>query len=279
MAKVVLATCQFKIEKEVEKNLISIKRQMKKAKDGGAHLVHFSEACLSGYLGAEIKSLQKIDWDRVAGCMREVMAFAEKLRLWVVVGCNHRLSGNHKPHNSLYVINPQGQIVDRYDKRFCTKTDLRSYSPGDHFVVFEVKGIKCGLLICYDVRFPEVYRQYAKLGVQLMLHSFYNARAKGPGIHRIIMRPSLQARAATNYFWISASNSSAYYSWPSVFIQPDGEILEQLKINRPGIMVNVADTTTEYYDASKPHRGRAMRGILNSGQLVDDVRSRDRQSL
>ena len=41
MSKVVLATCQFRIEKQVKKNLISIKRQMKKAKSNGAHPVHF----------------------------------------------------------------------------------------------------------------------------------------------------------------------------------------------------------------------------------------------
>ena len=72
MAKVVLATSQFKIEKDVEKNLISIKHQMKKAKAGAAHLIHFSEGCLSGYLGAEIKSLQKIDWGRVKHPLAEL---------------------------------------------------------------------------------------------------------------------------------------------------------------------------------------------------------------
>ena len=46
MAKIVLATCQFHIEKKPEKNLRAITRQMMDAKAKGAHLVHFSEACL-----------------------------------------------------------------------------------------------------------------------------------------------------------------------------------------------------------------------------------------
>lgn len=96
---------------------------------------------------------------------------ARKLQVWVILGASHRLSGNHKPYNSLYVIDSAGTIVDPYDKRFCTVGDLKHYSPGDHFAAFDVNGVRCGLLICYDIRFPELYRQYAKLGVQLVFHS------------------------------------------------------------------------------------------------------------
>ena len=277
--KIRVATCQFPVSGNISRNADRIMDQIEVAKRKGADLVHFPEAALTGYGGMDYKSWDSFDWDLLNRATEEIISLARGRGIWVILGSAHRLSEGNLPHNSLYAISPEGKIVDRYDKRFCTNGDLKFYSPGNHFAVFEVNGVKCGMLICYDVRFPELYREYRKLGVQIIFDSFYNARAKGPGIHRIIMRPSLQARAATNYFWISASNSSAYYSWPSVFIQPDGEILEQLRINRPGVMVNVADTTTEYYDASKPHRGGAMRGILNSGQLVDDVRSRDRQSL
>ena len=63
MANLVLATCQFPIQKEIEKNLSYIIRQLKQSKEQGAHLVHFSEACLSGYLGSEVKSAKEINWE------------------------------------------------------------------------------------------------------------------------------------------------------------------------------------------------------------------------
>ena len=180
MARLVLATCQFEIEKEVAKNLRGVTRQMKLAKSKGAQLVHFSEACLSGYLGSELESVAELDWGAVSQAMREIMSLAGKLRLWVVVGCNHRLSGKHKPHNSLYVIDDGGRLVNRYDKMFCTgdcddSGDLRHYSPGQAFVTFRVQQVTCGLLICHDFRYPELFREYKRRGVQLMLVSFHNA--------------------------------------------------------------------------------------------------------
>jgi predicted amidohydrolase len=89
-------------------------------------------------------------------------SIAGKLGLWVVLGSTHQLTGTNKPHNSLYLINMQGKIVDRYDKRFCTKGDLRRLTPGDHFVYFTINKVKCSLLICFDLRFPEIYRELYK---------------------------------------------------------------------------------------------------------------------
>ena len=114
-------------------------------------------------------------------------------RIWVILGSTHRLSGRHRPHNSLYAINPRGEIVDRYDKLFCTGGDLDYYSPGSHFSVFEIEGVVCGLLICHDVRYPELYRTYKRKGVECLLHSFHNAKAAGPTIHTVITHPTLQA--------------------------------------------------------------------------------------
>ncbi|RJP27570.1 MAG: hypothetical protein C4527_13340 [Candidatus Omnitrophota bacterium] len=53
-------------------------------------------------------------------------------------------------------------------------------------------------MICCDIRFPELYRPYSPLGVQLMLPSFHNTQQKKGSIHPQIMPPTAQARAATN---------------------------------------------------------------------------------
>jgi len=183
------------------------------------------------------------------------------------------LKSPHKPHNSLYLINPQGEIVDRYDKRFCTTGDLKNYSPGDHFTTFIVNEVKCGLLICYDLRFPELFREYRKLKAEVIFHSFYNARHVENCIHPKIMPVTAQAMAGMNYFYLSLTNSSAPHSWPCHFITPDGLIKGKLERNIPGLLVSDIDLSEKFYDASAPFRNDAINGKLNSVEIVKDARS------
>lgn len=274
--KLTLATCQFPVSADIAANARWVRDQMRQAHVQGADLVHFPECALSGYAGTDHKSLKTLNWGLLRAETESVMALARELGVWVVLGSIHKLSEGHKPHNSLYVISPKGTIVERYDKRFCTGGDLKHFSPGDHFVTFEVRGVRCGLLICYDIRFPELYRQYVKRDVRLMLHSFYNARQKPGSIHPKIMPPTAQARAATNGMFVSINNSSARESWPSRFITPDGLVAAKLILNRPGVMVNLVDTTAKYYDASRRYRLDAIGGKLHSGTPVADPRSKNR---
>jgi predicted amidohydrolase len=145
--KLQVATCQFPVCGDIRANADSIRRQMREARRHGADLVHFPECALSGYAGEDVPSSADLDWELLHKETDSILALAKELGVWVVLGSNHRLSGDHKPHDSLYLIDSQGKIVERYDERFCTETDLRYYSPGDHFVTFDLNGVKCGLLI------------------------------------------------------------------------------------------------------------------------------------
>jgi predicted amidohydrolase len=274
-----VATVQFSENWDPRRNAAIIRKYLIAAKKRRADIVHFHEGALSGYLGVEKKAPppEKVHWQAVREGVESVCAQARRCRLWVVLGSAHRLTPPHKPHNSLYLISPRGKVVDRYDKRFCTEGDLKAYSPGDHLVTFVLNGVKCALLICYELRFPELYRRLRRLGVQVIFQSFHNGYHKGPGIHAKIMRQTVQAHAGINYFWISANNSSAYYSaWPSVLITPDGAIAASLRQNVPGIMINTVNTRKKYYDASDRFRDLAMRGATHNGRCVKDTRSRDR---
>ena len=289
----IVATCQFRISDDSEKNCEIILRQMATAKEKGAEIVHFSETCLGGYAGVDFESFEGYDWNLLQSCTEKVMAKAKALDLWVVLGSNHRLSGDHKPHNSLYLIDNSGVILDRYDKMFCTgdrketSGDLKHYSPGDHFVVFTVKGITCGLQICHDMRYPELYREYCRRGIQLMFHSYYNGKRtfKNPdnpdeNIWKVITEPTMQTDAAENNLWISANNTATVEScWPSFFVRPDGVIVGRLKRNEESVLITTVDTKYTFYDASGVWRDRALNGVYHSGTLVSDPRSIDRTSL
>lgn len=274
--KLRIASCQFPVSYDVRANYHFIEAQIIEAKLKKADVVHFPECALSGYPGVDMQSLDTFNWAELREMTDSIISLADKLNIWVILGSLHRLSGNNKPHNSLYVISPEGKLIDRYDKRFCTSSDLIFSTPGDHFVIFKINSVTCGLMICYDVRFPELYREYRKLGCDLIFQSFYNARQEKGSIHPVIMPVSAQAHSATNYFYMSLTNSSARESWPCHFITPDGLIQNKLPENIPGILISDIDINTKYYDASKEFRPDAMRGKLNSGATVRDTLSSKR---
>ena len=276
-----IATCQFAVGASIKRNSRTICDFLHKAKKAKADIVHFSECALSGYVGTDFPNFEGYDWDLLKEETQKVMALTAELHLWVVLGSTHPLTKPNKPHNSLYLINPDGKIVDRYDKRFCTPGDLRRLTPGSRFVDFTINGVKCSLLICFDLRFPEIYRQLYKQKVNCIFQSFYNARQKGPSVHTHIMRQTMQCRAATNHFWASCTNSSGYYApYPSCFIQPDGKIVKQLRQNRPGLMVNRIDLSKKFYDPMADFRDMAISGVLSNGSNdIKDHRSRNTTSL
>jgi predicted amidohydrolase len=272
-----IATCQFAVGWSIGRNARQIHRLLREAKKLKVDIVHFSECALSGYVGTDFANFDGYDWDLLSQETRKIMAFTKKLGLWVVLGSTHRLTEPNKPHNSLYLINPRGRIVDRYDKRFCTRGDLKRLTPGNRFVYFTVNGVKCSLLICFDNRFPEIYRELYRQKVNCIFQSFYNARQKGPSVHTYIMRQTMQCRAATNHFWVSMANSSGYYSpYPSCFIQPDGVIVRQLRENRAGIMVSTVNLNKKFYDPMADFRVLAIKGTLSNGpKTIKDRRSKN----
>jgi predicted amidohydrolase len=302
-----IATCQFPISADVDANLRYVKRQMTVAARRGARVAHFPEGALSGYAGTDFATFEGFGWDRLADATAEVREHASQLGIWVVLGSAHRLSPPHKPHNSLYVIDDAGQFVERYDKSFCAgdaderSGDLAHYSPGGHLSTWTLDGVRCGALICYDYRFPELYREYVKRGVQLVFHSFHAGNFPASRVAEvgarigsqfavvnpaatftypgITMPAAMTTAAACNHVWISCPNSSARESlWPSFCVRADGITIGRLRRNVPGVLVSVVDTGLDLYDSTVAWRERAMAGVLHSGILVRDPRSADRTS-
>ena len=112
-----VATCQFAVGANVHRNGSQIVKQIGQAKKQGAEVVHFSETALTGYAGTDYKSWDGFDWDGVVEETERIQQTARQKKVWVILGSAHRLSGRNMPHNSQYVINPKGEIVERYDKR------------------------------------------------------------------------------------------------------------------------------------------------------------------
>ncbi len=81
-----IASCQFGVSGDVGANCAQICEFMRKAKDGDADIVHFSECALSGYAGTDFETFEGYDWQLLHVETQKVMSLASDLKIWVVLG-------------------------------------------------------------------------------------------------------------------------------------------------------------------------------------------------
>ena len=271
--RLVVATCQFAVSADILSNSARICALIARAADEGAAVVHLPEAALSGYAGAHFDGWDGFDWAMLRDAEDAVASACRRAGLWAVFGTCHRIGHGDRNHNSVMVVGPDGRMRGRYDKRRCSMRDLESYRPGHRPLVFEVDGVRCGVLICLEWSFPELWRDYAEAGVEIVLLSAYAAGADGDTLHTHVIPPTLQGYAFTNCLYVSASNASnRVQAFPSQWIRRSGRPGARCRRNVPGMTLNtILDEPDKdaVYDRVRRFRAAAASGRLYDGHLVD----------
>jgi predicted amidohydrolase len=268
-----------------------IRELMRQAQRAGARIIHLPEGatCFPHKRIMSIAGPEQVgpaDWDRADWqVLRQELAaiarLAGELRLWTVLGSVHPLTPPHRPHNSMYVISDQGELVSRYDERLLSNTKLSyMYTPGSGPVTFEVDGLRFGCALGIEVHFPEVFTEYERLDVDVVLFS-----TTGPGTAAVAgaaaFATEAQAHAATNSLWISFAISSQYSAAaPAGIIAPDGGWAARCPGDgHPAVAIAGIDNRPESIDIAvtkaRPWRRLARTGVYDA-HLVTDDRSTDR---
>lgn len=223
-----IAAAHSEVTPDVRRNGRLIRETMRRAHADSVRLLHFPEGALSGYAKAQIKSWDNVDWTLLREEAQGVAALAGALGMWVVLGSNHLLTPPHRPHNSLYVISDRGALVDRYDKRYCSHTEITDwYTPGFAPVTFDLDGLRFGCALCIEVRFTEVFDAYRRAGVDCVLLSSYSDDPMD--------RLMAQAHAGLHNIWVSmATVANGGTPLAGAIIGPDGTIVAETVPGRSG---------------------------------------------
>ena len=149
--------------------------------------------------------------ERLPGAItKRLMALAARRRAWVLAGSVIE-RGRGKIYNTSLLINRQGRIVARYRKIHLFEANLDNgqvvresdiYAAGAKPVMAEVEGWSCGLAICYDLRFPELFRHYSKHGATLFFVPSNFTQKTGKDHWATLVR----ARAIENQAFVVAPN-------------------------------------------------------------------------
>jgi predicted amidohydrolase len=136
---------------------------------------------------------------------------------------------NGKVYNTAYAFDRKGNNIAKYQKihLFKLMEEHKYMNAGEKHCVFEMDGVKCGIIICYDLRFPELTRKMALEGVQLLF-----VPAQWPAARLDHWTTLLKARAIENQMFVAAVNRAGEqlndeFMGGSMLINPLGEIIAQ----------------------------------------------------
>jgi len=233
-----VATSQFPVSEDVERNLRYIKRLTRQASQEGAAIILFPEVSLTRWC-TRPEQVAKLDRAKLKIALSHITALAKKYKIYIALGAYHFAKGSSGIANSIYLINPEGKIESRYDKRRLIGKENNICSAGKRPLTITLNGHKCGFLICFDSCFPELYRSYRKQGVSILFHPFRSVIDDGgPNPLAELTEAQLRTRAADHGMWVVASNSSGRYSnLPASVFRPDGTVVS-MKRHVTGILIH-----------------------------------------
>ncbi|HET7313944.1 nitrilase-related carbon-nitrogen hydrolase [Salinisphaera sp.] len=172
---------------ETNANLVCVETTLAGRPD--ADLMVWPELYLCGYTTARAETLaESLAGDRVG----RLRAAAERHETAIVIGFAERRDDG-RVANSVLAIDRDGRIAGCYRKIQLFGDEAGAFTPGDHLEIVELAGVRVGLMICFDIEFPEIARALAVGGAELLLSVSANMRPFGPD-HRLCV----QARALEN---------------------------------------------------------------------------------
>ena len=153
---------------------------------------------------------------------------ARELNVNIVAGSVSNKRGGHI-YNTACVFDRTGACLAEYDKThpFTPMGEHEVYTPGNHLVTFTLDGVRCGLLICYELRFPELWRTLALRGAQVMF-----LPAQWTAARQYHWETLTAARAIENQLFVVSCNAcgerdGTLYGGFSRIIDPLGAVLAQ----------------------------------------------------
>jgi predicted amidohydrolase len=221
-------------------NLAHTLSMVQQASEAGAQFIATPEVtnCVSSSRRRQNKvlALQENDQTLAAMCTA-----AARFGVWISVGSLAlKLPDDDRFTNRSFMIDPSGQIVAQYDKIHMFDVTLSEteqyresdgYRAGDHAVIADTAFGKIGMTICYDIRFPHLYRGLAKSGASILLIPAAFAQPTGRAHWEVLLR----ARAIeTGCYVIAAAQTGEHQTSQrrprktyghSMIISPWGEIM------------------------------------------------------
>ena len=215
-----------------EANLLKVRDFSRRAKAAGAELIVFPEMTDTGY---SMPVIQKHAASWTSGFVPELQNIARELSIAIVCGVSERAGSSI--YNSQVLVDSRGTISAKYRKTHLYAVapveEQTCFAPGEAFASFSLGGLHFGFSICYDLRFPEMYR---KLATEQKVDAFIVSSAwPFPRVEHF--RTLAMARAIENQSYVVASNrvgkdDDLWFCGSSAIIDPRGVVIAAASADR-----------------------------------------------
>jgi len=226
---------------EVAENIEQATGLVRDAANAGAQLIILPEVV--NVMDLNRKAIAgKTEFEGDDPTLKAVCALASELEVWILIGSlviKHTVfdeKGNPKFANRSFLINSNGDVTARYDKIHMFDVDLddgesyresNAYEPGQQAVLADTPWGQLGMTICYDLRFPDLYRHLAQKGAKFLAIPAAFTRPTGKAHWHVLMR----ARAIENGCFVFAAAQCGDHGGGrltyghSIIVDPWGEVL------------------------------------------------------
>ena len=203
---------------------------------------------------------------------------ARELGIFLHIGSTGILRADGRNANRAFLISPHGGIVATYDKIHMFDVDLdkgeswresAAYEPGTEAVVTEVNGVKLGFAVCYDLRFPQLFRTQALAGAEILTVPAAFTRQTGEAHWHVLLR----ARAIENGAFVVAAAQGGLHEdgretyGHSLIVDPWGRVLAEAANDEPGVIVAEIDPAQSAAARAK------IPNLKNAREFTVDVRA------
>ncbi|MEE4012715.1 carbon-nitrogen hydrolase family protein [Roseibium sp. FZY0029] len=252
MTSFTAACIQLRSGKTISDNADAAESLIRAAAKDGAQFVQTPE--MSNVL---VRSRQELQ-ERISDAeddpfLKRARALAADLGIYLHLGSLAVLAGNGKIANRAFLIEPDGKILATYDKIHMFDVDLpngeswresATYEPGTQTVIADLPFAKVGMAVCYDIRFPTIFRTQAREGAQVLTGPAAFTRQTGEAHWHVLQR----ARAIENgAFVVSAAQGGTHEDGRetyghSLIVDPWGKVIAELDHDEPGYVLADIDT-------------------------------------
>lgn len=246
MDSIKVAVIQMRSGVDPAANIAIMNELVRDAASRGARYVQTPE--MTGAVQRDRTAFKKILKNEAEDpVLRAASGLARDLSIYLHIGSTAVDGGDGMAANRGVVFGPDGAAVARYDKIHMFDVDLdngeswresAAYRPGDVAQIVELEGIRLGMGICYDIRFPHLFRDQALAGAEILTAPAAFTRQTGEAHWHVLQR----ARAIENgAFVISAAQGGVHEDGRetyghSIIVDPWGRVIGEAQNDEPGVV-------------------------------------------